>query len=202
MVSNMKPWKFVACNTVDVWMNFCTLLICLIAFSYVQFEPSELDAFHEQIQWFLLLVLFCPIFLALGHLAFVLWRKHLAKAHTHAERLQLVQRFRDVMAMASHMSNCEFTRLISAGLVDQDRRDLLEAVDVLIANVLKMQTGKQFSQRRLLQATPYVVADPKLIDKALKARGIDTPAMHDRKLLRRFAKMLQQELQQKQESDE
>merc|ERR1712224_221003 len=65
-----------------------------------------------------------------------------------------------------------------------------------------MQTGKQFSQRRLLQATPYVVADPKLIDKALKARGIDTPAMHDRKLLRRFAKMLQQELQQKQESDE
>eukprot|EP00746_Dinoflagellata_sp_MGD_P024420 gnl/MRDRNA2_/MRDRNA2_157307_c0_seq1.p1 gnl/MRDRNA2_/MRDRNA2_157307_c0~~gnl/MRDRNA2_/MRDRNA2_157307_c0_seq1.p1 ORF type:complete len:447 (+),score=59.83 gnl/MRDRNA2_/MRDRNA2_157307_c0_seq1:113-1342(+) len=184
----LKPWKFSTCNTVDGCIKFGIAIICFTGTAYVELHPSELEVVRKQFEPIIITTFFVPLLIAVTFLAFVIWRRNLGTVYTHTERLLLAQRFRNVMAMASSMSNWEFTRLITLALPDQDRLDLLETTDVLIANVLKMQPSEKFLRRRVLPGTPYVVADNYRIGEAIRKRGLhDLPAMKDELLLQKFA---------------
>merc|ERR1712046_18128 len=119
-------------------------------------------------------------------LVLVVWRKYFASAQTYAERLQLAHSFRDVMAMASHMSNAEFNRMLTHQLPDNDRIVLVNAVDVLVSAVLKLQPGSGMLKRRIIPGQPYTVVSNQLLDKMCEDRGLtDAPALTERVLLQR-----------------
>merc|ERR1719421_2376345 len=86
------------------------------------------------------------------------------------------------------MSNAQFNTLITLDVDDNDRIALLKALDVLVANVLKMQPGPSFWQQRIIPGHPFVVANNENIDQAIEERGIfDLPSVQDRLLLQRVA---------------
>eukprot|EP00746_Dinoflagellata_sp_MGD_P076094 gnl/MRDRNA2_/MRDRNA2_30610_c0_seq1.p1 gnl/MRDRNA2_/MRDRNA2_30610_c0~~gnl/MRDRNA2_/MRDRNA2_30610_c0_seq1.p1 ORF type:complete len:864 (+),score=113.74 gnl/MRDRNA2_/MRDRNA2_30610_c0_seq1:1-2592(+) len=188
MLLNLQPWKFFECTRVDAVMKIAMVCFLLLATAFVDINDEDRKSTKDQFQVFLVVIPFGPMGIAIFCFLRVLWRKYYAKADSHIQRLLFAQRFRDVMTMACHMSNTEFNKLITIELCDNDRNDLVQAADVLVASVLKMQPGSGLRQRRIIPGTPYVVGTNESIDEAIIKRGIhDLPAVKERLLLHRVA---------------
>merc|ERR1739848_386380 len=94
------------------------------------------------------------------------------------------------MSMACHLSNFEFNHLITHELCDNDRIHLINAMDVLVATVLKMQPGPSRAKIRMIPNNPYVVASNDSIDEAISAKGMECVCRHERELLHKVVRFL------------
>eukprot|EP00746_Dinoflagellata_sp_MGD_P132537 gnl/MRDRNA2_/MRDRNA2_66242_c0_seq1.p1 gnl/MRDRNA2_/MRDRNA2_66242_c0~~gnl/MRDRNA2_/MRDRNA2_66242_c0_seq1.p1 ORF type:complete len:1225 (+),score=131.45 gnl/MRDRNA2_/MRDRNA2_66242_c0_seq1:442-3675(+) len=195
IVNNLKPWKFISNTILDCCMKFALGLMCTFATVYVvtTVNEEETTLVRNHLENVLLGIAFCPLVIGIAFLFFVVWRKYFASQETHVESILFAQQFRDVMSIATHLSCSDFNKLIHC-LADNDRIQLLGAMEVLIAEVLKLQPGPKFKQRRIIPGSPFTVADGDLIEKGLEAIGVhNSPAMLERRLLKSVAARIVQQ---------
>lgn len=191
LLYDTKPWKFIESTKVDATMKLAVIVMLVLATAFVDISDDDRELTKNQFKEILFAVPILPLILAMFFLCQILWRKHYAKAVPHIERMLFAQRFRDVMAMACHMSNSEFNKLISVDLPDNDRIALVNATEVLIATVLKTQPGSGIWKRRIIPGKPYTVGTNESIDEGIIERGIHhLPALHERLLAHRIAEIL------------
>jgi Ca2+-binding EF-hand superfamily protein len=173
-------------------MKLAMMFIILLASAFVEMSSEGRTVTKEESKDFMIGVAVIPLAFAVFCLAQVVWRNYFAKAESYIDRLLFAQRFRDVMTLACHLSNAEFTQLVTTELCDDDRDNLIQAADVLVSSVLKMQPGSSLRKRRIIAGAPYVVATNTSIDEAITKYGIeDLPAMTEWSLLRRLVEKLE-----------
>eukprot|EP00746_Dinoflagellata_sp_MGD_P139125 gnl/MRDRNA2_/MRDRNA2_72638_c0_seq2.p1 gnl/MRDRNA2_/MRDRNA2_72638_c0~~gnl/MRDRNA2_/MRDRNA2_72638_c0_seq2.p1 ORF type:complete len:1439 (+),score=238.57 gnl/MRDRNA2_/MRDRNA2_72638_c0_seq2:397-4317(+) len=189
IVNNLTPWRFAQNDVVDVCMKFTLVLITMIASVYIEQSEEALQETRDAFKYLISVLPFLPMLLAVFLYLRVMRTKYLAQSEFMTTQMSEAQRFRDVTSMACHMSNRELNKLFTYDLCDDDRSGLKNAVDILVATVLKMQPSSALHKRRVIMAE-YEVADIRKIEDAIEARGITSPALVERRLLHRIVNYL------------
>eukprot|EP00746_Dinoflagellata_sp_MGD_P029595 gnl/MRDRNA2_/MRDRNA2_170079_c0_seq1.p1 gnl/MRDRNA2_/MRDRNA2_170079_c0~~gnl/MRDRNA2_/MRDRNA2_170079_c0_seq1.p1 ORF type:complete len:475 (+),score=72.54 gnl/MRDRNA2_/MRDRNA2_170079_c0_seq1:119-1426(+) len=193
MVNNLKPWKFVQNTFVDASLKFCLGLLMLLGYPFITNTSQNLEQIQDEFNTAILVVVVLPVVGAVCILLQVVWRKRIATTLTLSERLVFAQRFRDVMSMASLMSNKQLNYLLTHQLPDNDRITLLHAIDVVVSSVLQVQPGGGMGKKRIMEGRPYKVVSIDLIEDMFAAHGMmDAPAQKERQLLQRVATYMSQ----------
>lgn len=103
---------------VDGYIKLSLAIMCILASTLVETSAAELDQVKVLFSFVICIVVVTPAVVAFGFLCQVLWRKHFGVAQSNGTRMMVAQRFREVMTLGCHLSNAQFTKLITHKLAD------------------------------------------------------------------------------------